>query len=209
MRHTLQNTAPDLRTRLKQQRARRDRKQIQQGSLRIRTLLDTWLSATRTRLAQAARPVPRHIAAFWPTQGEPQMQALLQQWVRTQELVVSLPVVSTPDAPLVFRLWHPEQTLQRGAFGIQEPTGANAPLPDIVLVPTLGFTRAGDRVGYGKGYYDRSLAAWKTQGHHFISIGIAWACGDLSDTPYTPAAHDVRLDTILTDQGWVMPVPQL
>jgi len=83
----------------------------------------------------------------------------------------------------------------------------NAPLPDIVLVPTLGFTRQGDRVGYGKGYYDRSLAAWKAQGHRFTSIGIAWACGDLTGIPYTPAPHDVRLDAILTEQGWAMPAP--
>jgi len=121
--------------------------------------------------------------------------------------MVSLPVVTAPDAPLAFRLWQPDQPLRPGAFGIQEPTGQAAPLPDIVLVPTLGFTRQGDRVGYGKGYYDRSLAAWKAQDHPFTSIGIAWACGDLTGIAHTPAPHDVRLDAVLTDQGWAVPAP--
>ena len=78
-----------------------------------------------------------------------------------------------------------------------------------MLVPTLGYTRAGDRLGYGGGYYDRTLAALKASGHDFVTIGIAWAVGDLSGTPYTPQAHDVKLDGILTDKGWAVPAPVL
>ncbi|OYV49110.1 MAG: hypothetical protein B7X10_02235 [Burkholderiales bacterium 21-58-4] len=84
-----------------------------------------------------------------------------------------------------------------------------APLPELVLVPTLGYTRAGDRIGYGKGYYDRTLAALKARRHTYTSIGIAWSCGDLSGQAYTPAAHDVRLDAVLTDKGWAVPAPVL
>jgi len=201
------NHAVTLRSRLKQLRAALDPEQAQRGALSIRGRLFTWLAATRTHLMQAGQPAPSHIAAFWSTQDEPQLQPLLRQWVQEHGLTVSLPVVTATDAPLSFRLWHPGQLLHPGAFGIQEPTGEAAPLPDIVLVPTLGFTRQGDRIGYGKGYYDRSLAAWKAQGHRFTSIGIAWSCADLGNTPYTPAAHDVRLDAILTDQGWAVPAP--
>jgi len=181
--------------------------QTQRGALLIRGRLFTWLAATRTRLQDAGHPAPCRVAAFWSTAAEPQLQPLLRQWVEEHGLSVSLPVVTAPDAPLTFRSWYPDQPLRPGAFGIQEPTGEDAPLPDIVLVPTLGFTRQGDRVGHGKGYYDRSLAAWKAQGHRFTSIGIAWACGDLTGTPYTPAPHDVRLDAILTDRGWALPAP--
>jgi len=210
MRHTLHDnddTAIGLRTRLKQLRAELDPVQASRGALLIRGRLFTWLASTRSRLQKAARPAPNHIAAFWPTKDEPELQPLLRQWVEEHGLTVSLPVVVAPDAPLRFRLWQPDQAMQVGAFGIAEPTGADAPLPDIVLVPTLGFTRAGDRVGYGKGYYDRTLAAFKAQGHRFTSIGIAWACTDLSAMPYTPAPHDMRLDAILTDRGWAVPAP--
>jgi 5-formyltetrahydrofolate cyclo-ligase len=99
--------------------------------------------------------------------------------------------------------------MQPGAYNIEEPQGDAAPLPDLVLVPTLGYTRGGDRIGYGKGYYDRTLAALKTQNHTFTSIGIAWACGDVSNEPYSPAAHDMKLDAILTDKGWAVPAPVL
>jgi 5-formyltetrahydrofolate cyclo-ligase len=73
----------------------------------------------------------------------------------------------------------------------------------------LGYTRQGDRVGYGKGYYDRTLAALKAQEHPHISIGIAWATGDLSNEKHSPAPHDVKLDAILTDKGWAVPAPVL
>src|SRR5690606_23889981 len=111
---------------------------------------------------------------------------------------------------LEFREWNPEQVMQTGALGIAEPTGDTpAPLPDAVLVPTQRYTRQGHRIGYGKGYYDRTLAALKAQNHQFTTIGIAWACGDLSGQDYTPAPHDYRLDSILTDKGWAVPAPVL
>ena len=99
--------------------------------------------------------------------------------------------------------------MHTGAYGIQEPDGPVISAPDIVLVPTLGYTRQGDRLGYGGGYYDRTLAALKSAGHTVTTIGIAWASGDLSGQPYTPAAHDVRLDAVLTDKGWAVPAPEL
>ena len=79
-------------------------------------------------------------------------------------------------------------------------------LPDVVLVPTLGYTAQGDRLGYGGGYYDRSLAALRDRGHPFIAIGIAWSCGAL-DAGYAPAAHDFPLDAVLTEDGWVPAAP--
>ncbi len=140
---------------------------------------------------------------------EPALQPLLRQWAQDESLTVSLPVVTGPAAPLAFRLWTPDTPMRTGAYGIQEPEGADAPVPDIILVPTLGFTRQGDRLGYGGGYYDRTLAALRAAGHTCITLGVAWACGDLSTEDYVPAAHDVRLDAILTDKGWAVPAPDL
>jgi 5-formyltetrahydrofolate cyclo-ligase len=209
MNNSTENNAVPLRVRLKQLRAAQSPVDRNRGALLIRGRLFTWLATNRSKLKEAGKPVPVNIAAFWSMQDEPQLQPLLRQWVEEEGYRVSLPVVVTPNAPLEFRLWDPDADMQEGAYGIYEPIGEPAPLPDIILVPTLGYTRQGDRVGYGKGYYDRTLAAFKEQGHPYTSIGIAWATGDLSSHPHTPASHDVKLDSILTDKGWAVPAPVL
>jgi len=204
-----ENNAVQLRTRLKALRAAQNPLDCNRGGLLIRGRLYTWLATNVTRLREEGRPAPRSIAAFWSMPEEPQLQPLLRQWVEEDGYQVSLPVMSTADAPLEFRIWEPDAPMREGAYGIQEPVGEPAPPPDIVLVPTLGYTRQGDRVGYGKGYYDRTLAGLKASGHPFVSIGIAWATGDLSGMDHEPQAHDVRLDGILTDKGWAVPAPTL
>lgn len=209
MNNSTENNAVPLRVRLKQLRAAQSPVDRNRGALLIRGRLFTWLATNRSKLKEAGKPVPVNIAAFWSMQDEPQLQPLLRQWVEEEGYRVSLPVVAAPNAPLEFRLWDPEAPMQEGAYGIYEPIGEPAPAPDIILVPTLGYTRQGDRVGYGKGYYDRTLAAFKEQGHPYTSIGIAWATGDLSGQPHTPAPHDVKLDSILTDKGWAVPAPVL
>jgi 5-formyltetrahydrofolate cyclo-ligase len=209
MNNNTENNAVPLRTRLKERRAAQNPIDSRRGALLIRGRLFTWLATTRARLQEEGRPAPQTIAAFWAIDHEPDLEPLLRQWVEEEGLTVSLPVVTTANAPLAFRVWTPNSPMQQGAYGITEPRGPIAPLPDLVLVPTLGYTRQGDRVGYGKGYYDRTLAALKAQGHAFTSIGIAWACGDLSSETYTPAAHDIPLDAILTDKGWAVPAPTL
>ncbi len=211
MNNSIQNNAASLRARLKELRAAQDPVDRNRGALLIRGRLFTWLATTRTALRDAGKPVPQNIAAFWSTGDEPPLQPLLEQWVEEEGYQVSLPVVITPDAPLQFRPWTPDAPLQEGPYGIQQPAGPAAPPPDIILVPTLGYTRQGDRVGYGKGYYDRTLADLKARGHRFTTIGIAWAAGDLAAAgiAHTPAEHDFRLDAILTDKGWAVPAPVL
>lgn len=209
MNNSIENNAVPLRVRLKERRAAQSAVDRNRGALLIRGRLYTWLATNRSKLREAGKPLPRHIAAFWPMADEPQLQPLLEQWVEEEGYSVSLPVVSRADAPLEFRLWTPGTPMHAGNYGILEPEGDPAPLPDIVLVPTLGYTRQGDRVGYGKGYYDRTLAALKQKQHPYTSIGIAWATGDLSGESYIAGSHDVRLDAILTDKGWAVPAPTL
>lgn len=210
MNQNAQDNAVALRMRLKQARSAQPAADKDRGALLIRGRLFTWLASQRTALRNAGRPDIRHIAAFWSMTDEPTLQPLLRQWAEDDQLTVSLPVVTAPNQPLAFRLWTPDTPMQAGAYGIQEPQGAEAPPPDVVLVPTLGFTRQGDRLGYGGGYYDRTLAALKATGHTpRASIGVAWACGDLSAETYQPSAHDERLDSILTDKGWAVAAPAL
>lgn len=207
--NTTQNNAVPLRTRLKQLRDTQNSTDTSRGALLIRGRLFSWLATNRTQLLDAGKTAPLHIAAYWALPGEPELHALLRQWSEEEGYEVSLPVVAAPDSPLEFHRWEPDAPMNPGPYGLKEPTGGIAPLPDIILVPTLGYTRQGDRVGYGKGYYDRTLAALKASGHPFVSVGVAWAVGDLSGQDYTPAAHDIKLDGILTDKGWAVPAPVL
>lgn len=209
MNHTIEHNADDLRKRLKELRTQQAAIDTNRGALLIRGRLFTWLATNRSRLRQQGKPAPTHIAAFWSMPDEPDLRPLLAQWVEEEHLQVSLPVIRADNEALQFHQWTPDTPMQEGEYGIEIPVSDPAPLPDIILVPTLGYTRQGDRLGYGKGYYDRTLAALRQQGHPFTAIGIAWAVGDLSGTNYQAAPHDERLDTILTDKGWAVPAPEL
>ncbi len=171
----------------------------------MRARLFTWLNVARDQAVQAGNPAPTTVAAFWPMADEPDLRPLLTQWSEAG-MTVALPVVRERNAPLAFLPWTPEAELRAGPYGIQEPVAGPELLPDVVLVPTLGYTELGDRLGYGGGYYDRTLAALRDRGHPFTAVGIAWSCGEL-DPGYVPAAHDVRLDAVLTQDGWVPHAP--
>ncbi|MGB3835602.1 5-formyltetrahydrofolate cyclo-ligase [Castellaniella sp.] len=210
MNQNAQDNAVALRARLKQKRSAQPAADKDRGALLIRGRLFTWLASQRTSLKNAGMPDVRHIAAFWSMADEPALQPLLRQWAQDDSLTLSLPVVTAPGQALAFRLWTPDTPMQAGAYGILEPQGPEAPPPDVMLVPTLGFTRQGDRLGYGGGYYDRTLAALGAAGHRpRAALGVAWACGDLSAETYQPAAHDEHLDGILTDKGWALAAPNL
>lgn len=209
MTQNAQDNAASLRTRLKNARTRMPAQDRDRGGLLIRGRLFTWLATNRTRLRESGAPDALHIAAFWSLPDEPPLQPLLRQWAQDGGLTLSLPVVTAPEQPLTFRVWTPDTPMRTGAYGIEEPDSREAPPPDIMLVPTLGFTRGGDRVGYGGGYYDRTLAALKATHQLPVTLGVAWACGDLSDESFVPAPHDMPLDGILTDKGWAVAAPAL
>lgn len=200
-----------LRQTLTHLRAKQDPKQMQRGALLMRGRLFTWLNAYRSRLKELGRRhQPLHIAAYSALAHEPDLAPLLWQWVEDEGLTISLPCVAAENSPLVFKPWREDSVMKTAAFGIQEPdTEEIAPTPDIMLIPTLGFSRTGDRLGYGKGYYDRTLALLQEKNHEVITIGIGWAVGDLSPYDYHPAAHDQPLHSVLTDKGWAVPAPTL
>lgn len=114
-----------------------------------------------------------------------------------------LPVVQPIGNPLVFRAWQPGEPLMARTWGIMEPA-ESAPLiePDVLLVPLLAFDRAGARLGYGGGYYDRTLARLRAR-KTVIAIGLAFAAQELPGVPSDN--HDQRLDWVLTESGPVRP----
>jgi len=114
-----------------------------------------------------------------------------------------LPVVTAPGQPLVFRSWLPDDPLAPGSFGTSEPTAAAPEVsPQVLLVPMLAFDRQGHRLGYGGGYYDRTLKALRAArdgGGGIVAIGVAFA-GQLRDK--VPVSEDDQpLDWILTEIG--------
>ena len=114
-----------------------------------------------------------------------------------------LPVVTAPDTPLIFRRWAPDDPLVTGWFGISEPAAAAPEVtPHVALVPMLAFDRQGQRLGYGGGYYDRTLKALRAAsdgGDDILAIGVAFA-GQLRDK-VPVSGSDQPLDWILTEIG--------
>jgi 5-formyltetrahydrofolate cyclo-ligase len=136
------------------------------------------------------------VSGYAPIRSEIDPVQLMQKFAsRGAEL--ALPAISMRNASLTFRTWKSGEALVRGLFGILEPPAASFEVnPDIVLVPLAAFDRAGHRIGYGGGYFDRTLARLR-QIKPVIAIGLAFA---VQEIPQVPAlSHDVRLDYVLTE----------
>ncbi|MDF1736875.1 MAG: 5-formyltetrahydrofolate cyclo-ligase [Minwuia sp.] len=112
--------------------------------------------------------------------------------------IVGLPVVVAPRMPLVFRRFQPGIRFAISGFGIREP-GPRVPTmrPDIVLMPLVGVDRRGMRLGYGGGFYDRTIRDWRNRGHRPLLVGMAY------ETQYVPmvptGSHDQVLDMLVTE----------
>lgn len=138
----------------------------------------------------------RVFSAYWPIKGEPDLRPLMTE-LHAAGVFVALPIVETKAAPLTFRRWTPETKMVRGDWNIPVPP-PDAPelTPEIALAPLVGWTAEGYRLGYGGGYFDRTLAA--LQPRPFV-IGIGFETARL--TTIFPQPHDIRLDLILTEGG--------
>ena len=158
-------------------------------------------AAALTRaLSNALIPFRRGIvAAYWPIRDEADPRPALTD----HQGRLALPVVGDRDAPLTFRDWRPDAPLVPGPFGTSHP-GPDAPVlrPDVVIVPLAGFDARGHRLGYGGGFYDRTLRALRAEGA-VLAIGLAWACQQVESIPVEPT--DEPLDLIVTDRGPVFP----
>lgn len=202
-----QNNADELRALLKQARLAMSVADRQRGSQLIRERLDAWLTST-CRAAQTMKMAsPRVIAGYWALAGEPDILPLLAQW-HEQGYSIALPVMQ-PDHSLHFLPWHPDLLMHERRFGVMEPSTGSEIRPDVLLVPTLGFTSLGERVGYGKGFYDRTLARLRASNPQPTTIGVAWDEADIHRVApnYRAADHDQPLDAIVTPSRWALSAP--
>lgn len=111
---------------------------------------------------------------------------------------IAVPVIAAPATPLEFREWHPGAVLTPGAFGVLIPEGGAALVPDVLIVPLLAFDGGLFRLGYGGGFYDRTLAALRAGGT-VRAIGLAYAAQRATALPLEPT--DLPLDEIVTEEG--------
>jgi 5-formyltetrahydrofolate cyclo-ligase len=135
------------------------------------------------------------VSGFWPIGREIDIRPLLLALHQRGHAIV-LPVTPKRGNPLTFRLWRPGDVLEPERFGTFRPVGDPA-VPDFLLVPLLAFDRRGHRLGYGAGFYDRTLAGLPGR----YALGVAYAGQEVPEVPAGPS--DVALDAVATDNGVV------
>jgi 5,10-methenyltetrahydrofolate synthetase len=142
---------------------------------------------------------PQTLAFCAPVRGEfdagPLVGGLLAKGWKA-----AMPVVVTPGAPMIFRAWTPACPMSADRHGIPIPRDGPEVDPDIVLLPLVAFDVAGYRLGYGGGYFDRTLA---TRVPRAVAIGVGFELGRVADI--RPQAHDVRLNAVVTEAGVFRP----
>jgi len=157
--------------------------------------------AIRDRYLSAFEPAPGTVvSAFWPMAGELDLRPLLEA-LHARGCVCGLPVVVGRDVPLVFRAWEPGVTLVTSRFGIAEPAPDRRVVrPQHALVPLLAVDDEGYRLGYGGGFYDRTLALLRGDGAApLVAIGVGLEAQRRPALPREP--FDERLDWLVTEEA--------
>ncbi|QDZ02008.1 5-formyltetrahydrofolate cyclo-ligase [Nitratireductor mangrovi] len=142
-------------------------------------------------------PAGRRLSLYWPFRGEPDLRGFAAEF-HADGGSLALPVVIEKAAPLVFRDWRPRMKLEKGVWNIPVPPEAPAVVPDIVIAPVVGFDARSYRLGYGGGFFDRTLAALPARP---LVIGVGYA--DAAIATIYPQAHDIAMDFIVTEDGRV------
>ncbi len=138
------------------------------------------------------------VSGFWSMGDEIDLLPLLTS-LSKNGVVCVLPVLETKAAPLLFREWHPGIEMHRASFGMMEPTEKSPQrMPSVVLAPLLAFDAEGFRIGYGGGYYDRTLAALRAAGPVTV-IGVGYEAQEVAEVPRDH--FDQPLDWIVTEIG--------
>ena len=134
----------------------------------------------------------------WPVKNEPDLRSLMQSWIESgnARFVALLPVVVEAGAALAFRAWTPETRLEADRYGIPAPAEGEFLVPEALLIPVNAFDAAGYRIGYGGGFFDRTLAALRPPP---LSIGVGFELSRVDSI--FPQAHDMRLDAMVSEAG--------
>ena len=155
--------------------------------------------AITASLAAALADQPHHcIGFYWPFRGECDLRPFMGR-LYPQGITPALPVVVAKAQPLIFRTWRPDAAMTTGVWDIPIPDGTPEVHPTLLLVPLVGFDDQRFRLGYGGGFYDRTLAGRDPQP---VTWGIGLSCQRLPTI--VPGPHDIAMDRIFTEQGQVL-----
>lgn len=185
----------------------RDKKSLRrQLQAERQTLIDRHQRAMQLQEVLRAWLIERHetaIGAYWPIKGEFDALPALFRWADAdEERCIGLPVIDKVTKLLSFQMWFPGCEMEEDAFGIPKPKGTPTFVPTLLLVPCVGFGPKGLRLGYGGGFYDRTLATVQPRP---FTVGLAYSNGFV---PWlTAEPHDIPLDAVLTDEGLAWQVP--
>jgi 5-formyltetrahydrofolate cyclo-ligase len=153
-------------------------------------------SGLETLLAE--RP-PQVIAFCWPLRQEFDCRPLIERLI-ARGWRAAQPVVLAPASAMVFRPWTPDAPMTEDRHGIPIPAGDRTVTPDVVLLPLVAFDARAYRIGYGGGYFDRTLAALAPRP---FAIGVGFELARVETV--RPESHDIRLDAIVTEAGCAFP----
>ena len=148
------------------------------------------------------------IGAYWPIKGEFDPLPALHRWKEDGELLdqplrrrIGLPVVDREHKTMTFHAWYPGCPMEEDAYGIPKPKDTEVIVPTLLFVPCVGYAPGGYRLGYGGGFYDRTLATLQPKP---FTVGLGFTNGYLDE--FEPEEFDLPLDAILNDNGVVWPV---
>lgn len=151
-------------------------------------------------LAALLTPLPPQTLAYCaPVRGEFDARPLASRLIQLG-WHAAMPVVTATATPMRFHAWTPAAAMSTDRYGIPIPRDGEEVVPDIVLLPLLAFDAHGFRLGYGGGYFDRTLAAMVPRPR---AIGVGFELGRVADIG--PQPHDVRLDAVVTEAGVLRP----
>ncbi len=150
--------------------------------------------AARQALTQVLQDTVGPVSFFWPIRTEIDPRPVMEALARDR--TVCLPLTQG-KAALTFRRWTPEAEMSKDGFGVPVPVGTEDVVPQVLVVPMLAVDRAGQRLGYGAGHYDRTLAALRPKGP-VLAVGFAFEA-QLLDHPLPAEATDQPLDILVTE----------
>lgn len=146
-----------------------------------------------------ARQKGRVLSGYMPIRDEIDPRSAME--IACREGPVGVPVIDAPRRPLRFRRWHPDAPLIAGPYGAMIPQEGEWLIPEVLIVPLLAFDAQGGRLGYGGGFYDRTIAALRRTGP-VITIGFAYAAQQVERVP--TETTDEALDMIVTEAGVII-----
>ena len=136
-----------------------------------------------------------NISLYWPFRGEYDPRDAVRYFMEAGA-TLALPEVIDKNRPLCFREWWPDAPMRAGAYNIPVPQGTPCIQPDALIVPMVGFDEQGYRLGYGSGYFDRTLATYSTC---TLTIGVAFELQRLDNVH--PQLHDIAMQYVVTEAG--------